>query len=427
MLGTGYTLSAKTTLPFEDAVERVRDELKNEGFGVLCEIDVQATLKEKLGVDGEPYMILGACNPPLAHRALEAEPELGTLLPCNVVVYRDESETHIAIDRRADALHRRQRRAGSNCRESERKNVLATSIAEPRLYMEARDARDRRRPARAAEGVPLPALGTSTSVNNGSRRKLPARPSIEIGHADHPSFEVTDPDDVEPGGLPRRGSGFVSSAVTFTGLAADERLVYSGSDGSRPTASQACARTVGSASRGYGSDWRSKPTRRRTAAGSPSRPSRGALFPLRSICPSRPRSSSGLCRSSDLAHHLLHRRLAALGHLLAWHVLDVRRDRPQVAERVGDRAEAVAPEHVLGPGSSASRRRRPPARRPHRRPRRRGRCSASTRRPLRRLDVDCGNGSESMISESPISSSAWAIFPPGASMRIRSFAPNACL
>ena len=96
MLGTAYTLSEKTALPFEDAVERVRDELKNEGFGVLCEIDVRATLKEKLGVDGLPYMILGACNPPLAHKALEAEPELGTLLPCNVVVYRDESETHIA-------------------------------------------------------------------------------------------------------------------------------------------------------------------------------------------------------------------------------------------------------------------------------------------------------------------------------------------
>jgi uncharacterized protein (DUF302 family) len=96
MLGTAYTLSEKTALPFEDAVERVRDELKNEGFGVLCEIDVRATLKEKLDVDRQPYTILGACNPPLAHKALEAEPELGTLLPCNVVVYRADSETHIA-------------------------------------------------------------------------------------------------------------------------------------------------------------------------------------------------------------------------------------------------------------------------------------------------------------------------------------------
>jgi len=96
MLATSYTLNEKTTVPFDEAVQRVREELKSEGFGVLCEIDVQATLKEKLGVEGEPYTILGACNPPLAHQALEAEPELGALLPCNVIVYKRDGDTHIA-------------------------------------------------------------------------------------------------------------------------------------------------------------------------------------------------------------------------------------------------------------------------------------------------------------------------------------------
>ena len=99
MLATGYSLSAATGLPFAEAVERVREALKENGFGVLCEIDVQATLKARLDVDGDPYVILGACNPPLAHRALEAEPDLGVLLPCNVVVYERDGETHIsAID-----------------------------------------------------------------------------------------------------------------------------------------------------------------------------------------------------------------------------------------------------------------------------------------------------------------------------------------
>ena len=96
MLARGYTLSTTTKLNHADAVQRVRDELRTEGFGVLCEIDVQATLKEKLGVEGEPYVILGACNPPLAHQALAAEPELGALLPCHVVVYEREHNTHIA-------------------------------------------------------------------------------------------------------------------------------------------------------------------------------------------------------------------------------------------------------------------------------------------------------------------------------------------
>ena len=94
-----YTLHGTTRLPFAEAVAKVRETLKDEGFGVLAEIDVQTTLRERLGEELEPYLILGACNPPYAHRALQLEPDLGTLLPCNVVVYVADGETHVsAVD-----------------------------------------------------------------------------------------------------------------------------------------------------------------------------------------------------------------------------------------------------------------------------------------------------------------------------------------
>jgi uncharacterized protein (DUF302 family) len=86
-------LEIKTHLSYEEAIQRCRDALSAEGFGVLSEIDIQATLKKKLGVDHEPYMILGACHPPSAHRAITAVPAIGVLLPCNVTVSVEQGQT----------------------------------------------------------------------------------------------------------------------------------------------------------------------------------------------------------------------------------------------------------------------------------------------------------------------------------------------
>jgi uncharacterized protein (DUF302 family) len=92
----GYGFSKALDVPFDEALERTREALQGEGFGVLSEINLKEKLKEKLGVDFRDYVILGACHPPLAYQTLQAETEIGLLLPCNVIVYEQEGRSVVA-------------------------------------------------------------------------------------------------------------------------------------------------------------------------------------------------------------------------------------------------------------------------------------------------------------------------------------------
>lgn len=124
-----YGIAMRTALPFAEAAAQVRDALREQGFGVLTEIDVQATLREKLSQQIDPYLILGACNPPLAHRALAADISIGLLLPCNVVIRAEAGQTVVeALD----------------------PQIMVTVTGEPALKPVAEEAASRLRAALAA-------------------------------------------------------------------------------------------------------------------------------------------------------------------------------------------------------------------------------------------------------------------------------------
>lgn len=101
---SSYGMTREVDMDYEAAVDEAKEGLEEHGFGVLSEIDVSATLEEKLGVEFDDYVILGACNPENAYEGLQEEKELGLLLPCNVIVYRDNNRTYVSAVKATEAL-----------------------------------------------------------------------------------------------------------------------------------------------------------------------------------------------------------------------------------------------------------------------------------------------------------------------------------
>jgi len=122
MKETDYAFRTELELPYKQTVEKVKEELRVEGFGVLTEVDVERVMSEKLGVKFRPYTIIGACNPPISHRAFNLNLEAGLVLPCNVIIYEQEGKSAVAI---ADPV------------------TMIGVLGDPRLDEVANEARDR--------------------------------------------------------------------------------------------------------------------------------------------------------------------------------------------------------------------------------------------------------------------------------------------
>lgn len=191
-------IASGTDLPFGEAVETTRGLLQEAGYGILSEIDVKAKLEEKLGVEREPYVILGACNSPLARQGLDAEPDLGALLPCNVIVYEREGRARGRGGAGDDALHGRQRGVGADRGAGPRRSYPRSSRrGRPELTVRcAKRPSGRTSTLTRADFLRVAGLGTLTLggygvLPTGHRRDLPSTPrAVETGRAGEFTLEA---------------------------------------------------------------------------------------------------------------------------------------------------------------------------------------------------------------------------------------------